>query len=203
MSKITRRETLARGGQAVAAAAVLSTLPSIAHAKEDAELFTFFEKCKRLENEYMAAVNKYDKAGFALRRQFPKSPGHQTFLDSVAKQRELNAQCAEEVRVQNACIKAAEDRRAAGLAKAEEQAGIPALKKKHEAAERSWTAAEDRFYGMPANTPEGMILKLTNEWTDGMRRDWRAKGIAADVQYHPAAISSVLLDIERLSGRRI
>ena len=38
MSKITRRETLARGGQAVAAAAVLSTLPAIAHAKEDAEL---------------------------------------------------------------------------------------------------------------------------------------------------------------------
>ena len=39
MSKITRRETLARGGQAVAAAAVLSTLPSIAHAN-DAELLS-------------------------------------------------------------------------------------------------------------------------------------------------------------------
>ena len=43
MSKITRRETLARGGQAVAAAAVLSTLPSIAHAKEDAELLSRVE----------------------------------------------------------------------------------------------------------------------------------------------------------------
>lgn len=48
MSKITRRNALARGGQAVAAAAVLSTLPSIADAKEDAELFALFEKCKQL-----------------------------------------------------------------------------------------------------------------------------------------------------------
>ena len=38
MSKITRRETLAGGGKAVAAIAVLTTLPSIAHAKEGTEL---------------------------------------------------------------------------------------------------------------------------------------------------------------------
>ena len=43
MSKITRRNALARGGQAVAAAAVLSTLPTIAHAKEDAELLSRVE----------------------------------------------------------------------------------------------------------------------------------------------------------------
>jgi len=43
MSKITRRETLARGGQAVAAAAVLSTLPSIAHAEDDAKLLSRVE----------------------------------------------------------------------------------------------------------------------------------------------------------------
>ena len=33
MTKLSRRETLTRGGQAVAAAAVLTTLPSIARAK--------------------------------------------------------------------------------------------------------------------------------------------------------------------------
>ena len=43
MPKLSRRETLARGGQAVAAAAVLSTLPSIAHAEEDAELLSRVE----------------------------------------------------------------------------------------------------------------------------------------------------------------
>ena len=44
MSKITRRETLARGGQVVAAAAVLSTLPSIAQAQEDAELLALWRQ---------------------------------------------------------------------------------------------------------------------------------------------------------------
>lgn len=43
MSKLSRRETLACGGQAVAAAAVLTTLPSIAHAQEDAKLLSRIE----------------------------------------------------------------------------------------------------------------------------------------------------------------
>ena len=51
MSKLSRRETLARGGQVVAAAAVLPFLSTInpAHAKEDAELFALYEEWKRLE----------------------------------------------------------------------------------------------------------------------------------------------------------
>ena len=43
MPKLSRRETLARGGQAVAAAAVLSTLPTIAHAEDDAKLLSRVE----------------------------------------------------------------------------------------------------------------------------------------------------------------
>ena len=43
MSKLSRRETLARGGQVIAAAAVLSTLPSIADATEDAGLLSRVE----------------------------------------------------------------------------------------------------------------------------------------------------------------
>ena len=202
MLKITRRETLAGGGKAVAAVVALPFLSTTnpAQAQEDAELFALHEKCKQLEKEYRVTINRYDETSFAVRRQFPKPQEHQAFLDSVARQKELNAQCAKEVHIQNACIEAAKEPRMDGLAEAEEQAGVSALKKKHEATTKAWFDAQDRFYDMPANTPEGMILKLTNEWTDGMRRDWRAKGIAADVEYHPAAISSVLLDIERLSG---
>ena len=37
MSKLSRRETLAKGGQAMAAAAVLPFIPSIAHAQEGAD----------------------------------------------------------------------------------------------------------------------------------------------------------------------
>ena len=40
---ITRREAMKHGGKAVAAAAVLSALPSIARAKEDAELLSRIE----------------------------------------------------------------------------------------------------------------------------------------------------------------
>ena len=43
MSKLSRRETLARGGQVVAAAAVLPFIPSIAQAQEDAELFALYD----------------------------------------------------------------------------------------------------------------------------------------------------------------
>ena len=166
MSKITRRETLARGGQAVAAVAVLTTLPSIAAAKEDAELFAQYERCRWLEKKYIAAINRYEEPYFAVRRRPPELKG-------------------------------------GALAEAMKQAGVPALEKKKDAAERAYLAAEDRFYDMPAHSPAGMILKLTYEWTDRMRRDWRAKGIAADVQFHPDAIPSVLLDIERLCGRAI
>ncbi len=60
MSKITRRETLARGGQAVAAAAVLVTLPSIADAKEDAEILRAEAEVMRLRNEINAGLHSLD-----------------------------------------------------------------------------------------------------------------------------------------------
>ena len=56
MSKITRRETLARGGRAVAAAAVLPFLPSIAHAEEDADTALF-----HLVDQYETATKAYDE----------------------------------------------------------------------------------------------------------------------------------------------
>ena len=168
MRKITRRNALARGGQVVAAAAVLSTLPSIAHAKEDAELFACFEKCKRLETEYMAAINRHDDVWLPIRQQFPR------YLDGVKPE---------------------------GLAEAEKQAGVPALKMKYKATERAWLDAAHRFYEMPAHTPAGMILKLTNEWTDRMWRAWRAKDASEHFEFHPDATPSVLRAIERLAGR--
>ena len=58
MSKLSRRETLARGGQVVAAAAVLSTLPTIAQAKEDAELFALYGEYRRLERGFETAQER-------------------------------------------------------------------------------------------------------------------------------------------------
>ena len=46
----------------------------------------------------------------------------------------------------------------------------------------------------------GMILKIKIEWTDRMRRDWRTKGRAADVEISDEAVESVLMDLERLAG---
>ena len=60
MSKITRRETLAGGGKAVAAAAVLSTLPSIAGAKEDAEILRAESEVMRLIDEINAGLHSPD-----------------------------------------------------------------------------------------------------------------------------------------------
>ena len=60
MSKITRRETLTRGGQAVAAAAVLTALPSIADAKEDAEILRAEVEVMRLIDEINAGLHSPD-----------------------------------------------------------------------------------------------------------------------------------------------
>ena len=103
----------------------------------------------------------------------------------------------------SALIDAAEEQRPGVLAEAKKRAGVPALKKKYDTTLDSWLAALDRLYDTPAHTPAGMIVKLTIEWTDQMRRDWRAKGRAADVEIPDDAVESVLLDIERLSGRAI
>ncbi len=85
----------------------------------------------------------------------------------------------------------------------EERAGLPALAEKQSDACEDWCAAERRLFDTRANTPAGMILKLTIEWTDGRRRDWRTKGRAADLEFHPDAIPSVLLHIERLAGTAV
>ena len=59
MSKITRRQTLARGGQAVAAAAMLPVIPTIAlGAGQDAGLFARVEAFWAAHKE---AVGRYEK----------------------------------------------------------------------------------------------------------------------------------------------
>ena len=60
MSKITRRETLTRGGQAVAAAAVLTALPTIAHGKEDVEILRAESEVMRLIDEINAGLHSPD-----------------------------------------------------------------------------------------------------------------------------------------------
>ena len=101
----------------------------------------------------------------------------------------------------NAAKRVAKERWYADLAKAEERAGVTALKKEHRAAERTWIDAQDRLFDMRAQTPEGIILKLTLEWSERTWREWRAKGVGPRFDYHPDAIPSILMDLERLSGR--
>ena len=60
MPKLSRRETLARGGQAVAAAAVLPFLPSVAAAKGDAELLRAESEHRRINDEINAGLHSPD-----------------------------------------------------------------------------------------------------------------------------------------------
>ncbi|MCH8098266.1 MAG: hypothetical protein IID53_14455 [Proteobacteria bacterium] len=60
MPKLSRRETLARGGAAVAAAAVLPFIPAIAHAKEDAEILRAEAALLRLRDEINAGLHRLD-----------------------------------------------------------------------------------------------------------------------------------------------
>ena len=61
MSKITRRETLARGGAAVAAAAVLPVIPTVAlGASEDAALVRMEKEVFRLIRESNAGLHSPD-----------------------------------------------------------------------------------------------------------------------------------------------
>ena len=62
MSKITRRETLTRGGKAPAAVAVLPFVPSIAHAKTvvDAEILRAEAELIRLIDEINADLHSPD-----------------------------------------------------------------------------------------------------------------------------------------------
>ena len=58
--KTTRRNVLKGGGKAVAAAAVLTTIPSIAHAKEDAEILRAEAALMRLMDEINADLHSPD-----------------------------------------------------------------------------------------------------------------------------------------------
>ena len=169
--RTTRRNVLKGGGKAVAAVATLPFLFSTnpAQAQEDAELFALYDECRRLETEYIDAINRHDDVWLPIRQQFPK------YLDGVKPE---------------------------GLAEAEARAGLPALEKKQRAAERAWLDALDRFYDIPALTPAGMILKFTVEWGKCSRRNWRAKDYA-HVEFPENGMASILMDLERLSGRRI
>ena len=102
MSKITRRETLARGGQAVAAAAVLTTLPSIAHAKEDAEILRAENEVMRFIDEMNAGLHSVDgnvsdeatEREYALQSVVADTPAKG--LDGVAAKLRLAAYWIEE-----------------------------------------------------------------------------------------------------------
>ena len=64
MSEISRRTALARGGQAVAAAAVISVVPNLAAeaAEGEAELFKAIASLKGLMGEYLKARDAADAA---------------------------------------------------------------------------------------------------------------------------------------------
>ncbi len=187
MSKLSRRETLAGGGKAVAAAATLPFLftNNPAQAQEDAELFALFAKYKRLEKVEIEAADKLHHALF--KAGLNVSEVSKSFLTP-----------AEFIR-----------RAYSGRAKELERSGLLALEKKHEAAKKASLDVVSRLYAARAHTPEGMILKLVIERADCDRRSWRAKGRPGrerftGAEYFSQGPASVLMDIERLlSGRRI
>ena len=57
---VTRREAMKRGGKAVAAAAALTTIPSIVGAKEDAEILRAESEVMRLMDEINAGLHSPD-----------------------------------------------------------------------------------------------------------------------------------------------
>ena len=204
MSKFTRRETLARGGQAVAAAAVLSTLPTIAHAEDDAELFALYDEYRRLEKDYGAAEARASEAAFAVRRAFREPPTLSDLLEAVdtpgSPEREVfKAHCDDLMDAVNATKAVAKGRWDADLAKAEERAGVPALKKTEDAACDAWLGTLHRFLAMRAKTPAGMILKFRIGWCDVQEQSWQNKHSHRDVEFWDDAMASVLMDLERLA----
>ena len=201
MSKLSRRKVLAGGGQAVAAAAVLPFIPTVAYAKEDAELFALYEKRKQLETEYMAATNRYDETCRAVSRRFAGLPPYEPPTKPLTLETPEHKAFIAKAQYDSALIDAAEEQRPGVLAEAKKQAGVPALEKKKDAAERAWLDAEDRIFAARASTAQGMLLKLTIDWTDRMRRDWPAKGLAAGVAFYDGATASVVTDLERLIAR--
>lgn len=174
---ITRRDVLAHGGKAIAAAAVLPFLPSIAHAEDDAALFAQYEKCRRLDRAHLDALGKARLARFAVKKEQRLKIGWSPNL----------------LWTPDWTLKLHPQNESADLAEAEERAGIPALDEKAKAAGGATAEAWTVFFNMRARTPLGMALKIQMEWSKVAR--------LITPQAKSAAPSSLLLDLERLSGR--
>ncbi len=205
MSKLSRRDALAHGGRAVAAAAVLSTLPSIAHAEDDAGLCALYDEYRRLEKQYMAAEGKATHASVAVRKAFRAEPTLKTHWKAIntpgSPERvaliQAPGRLAEAI---DNVESAAKERWGADLAEAEKQAGVPALKKKQDAACNAWSTALDLFIATRAHTAPGMILKFRIAWCERQEREWQATHSHRDVEFWDDAMASVLIDLERLAG---
>ena len=170
----TRRDVLAHGGKAIAAAVVLPFIPAItpAQAQEDAELFALYEEYHRLRKSAIELRDRSSEAWLAVlrARSQPKWASYEKFLER------LNAP----------------------------DSPYPALKKKHGEAVKTTHAALTRFLNIRANTSPGLFLKLTIGWFDWHHRAWEERGFASDdLGNHHKIVESVLLDLERLSGRRL
>ena len=183
MSRLSRRETLAGGGKAVAAAAVIPFLFSTnpAQAQEDAELFALFAKYKRLEKVETEASDRL----------------HHALSEAGINVSKLFWTTAELI-----------SRAYSGRAKELERSGLLALEKKHEAAVNATKDVLNRLYDAPALTAMGMVLKLAIDRADDTRRGWRAEGHAGrqrftGKEYFSQGPLSVFMDLERLAGRRI
>lgn len=208
--RTTRRNVLKGGGKAVAAVAALPILSTInpAQAQEDAELFALYDEYRRLEKEYAAAEARACEAACAVRRQFP------AVAPDIALDAQLGLPGTPEheacfnhpdgfLRRRKALVQAAKQKWDADLVKAKEQAGVPVLEKKERAACDAWLGALHRFLAIRANTPAGMILKFKIAWCDKQERSWQQTHSDDDVEFWPDAMASVLVDLERLSGRAI
>ena len=220
--KTTRRDALAHGGRIIATAAALPFLPSvnIAHAEDDAGLFAQFEKCCQLDRAYVDATEKADLACFAVKQQFPEppngetrpggwmspgSPEHEAVLSHASEINSMIGRRAKEFEAEDALAEAAKQQRETDKSEAEKRAGVPALYKKARAAEDSMKEASAAFYYTPALTAAGMILKIKYAWSDGEVREFRAqaKDEAEFYDFDDHVMGSLLLDLERLDGRRI
>ena len=173
MSKITRRNALARGGQAVAAAAVLSTLPSIAHAKEDAELFILYEEFKRLEKLEIAACKKADEAWVRVVRPFPSGAKWKPAVDEALRQ--------------------------AGVPALQKQSDA-AVDASFDVLYRLYDIRANTPAGMILKFT---VLWDDREHEDWRSKEHPITSISNAVEFDERAMEAVLMDLERLAGRAI
>ena len=178
--KTTRRDALAHGGRIIATAAMLPFIPSLAYAKDDAELFAQHDKCFQLDWAHHNAIKKANLAYDAVRRQFPEAPSIKMIKwgrpDGTIVTKTISQQWDID------------------LAKAMRQAGVPAMEKNAKAAGEASMEAVAVFYSMRARTPLGMILKIQVAWS-------KERSLLKP-QAKREAPGSLLLDLESFSGRR-